>query len=113
MKGFAMARRATDNTINSLLSNFNDNRSFQQPHPDFVGLSGDTDTSNHVAEQAALSQMSTSDLHGMAGFLATINNEDPLVRGLAKGIDLSTLGLSLNSAEYYNQPQFEAKITDD
>ena len=43
--------------------------------------------------------MSMGDVDGMAAFLATINNEDPLVRGLAKGIDLSTLGLTLNSAE--------------
>ena len=41
----------------------------------------------------------------MAKFLATINSEDPLVRGLAKGIDLSTLGLSLNSAEYDGLPK--------
>ena len=44
--------------------------------------------------------MNANDLHGMAGFLATINSEDPMVRVLANGVDLSNLGLNLNSAEY-------------
>lgn len=43
--------------------------------------------------------MSLSDQYGIAGFLATIRSEDPLVAGLAKGQDLTTLGLNLNSPE--------------
>ena len=43
--------------------------------------------------------MSANDIHGMAGFLATINSEDPMMRILANGVDLSNLGLNLNSAE--------------
>ncbi len=103
-KGFTTTRQGTNSTINSLLTNFNDTRSLPQANSEYVGLSTESETSNQNADQGLQSQTNTNDLHGMAKFLATINSEDPLVRGLAKGIDLSTLGLSLNSAEYDRRP---------
>ena len=86
--------------MNALLANFTDTRTAQPSHPDFTRPSGVTETSNHTVEQGSLSQLSANDLYGMAGFLATINSEDPMVRVLANGVDLSNLGLNLNSAEY-------------
>ena len=44
--------------------------------------------------------MSAIDEFGLAGFLSTINNDNPDVSYLARGQDLTTLGLNLNSAEY-------------
>lgn len=84
--------------MNSLLSNFSDARAPPQQQSDYGGRIGDPSPSNHT-DQIPLSQMSPSDRNGIAGFLATIHSEDPVVRGLAKGIDLTTLGLNLNSPE--------------
>lgn len=46
------------------------------------------------------SQMSAMEEFGLAGFLATARSENPDVSGLARGQDLTSLGLNLNSAEY-------------
>lgn len=43
--------------------------------------------------------MSELEEFGLQGFLSTISNENPEVSYLARGQDLTTLGLNLNSAE--------------
>ena len=43
--------------------------------------------------------MSAIDEFGLSGFLNTISNDNPDVSYLARGQDLTTLGLNLNSAE--------------
>ena len=43
--------------------------------------------------------MSEADRYGLAGFLARIRSEDPMVAGLARGQDLTQLGLNLSSPE--------------
>ena len=43
--------------------------------------------------------MSAIDEFGLPGFLNTISNDNPDVSYLARGQDLTTLGLNLNSAE--------------
>ena len=44
--------------------------------------------------------MSAMDEFGLAGFLATVRSDNPDVAGLARGQDLTSLGLNLNSPEY-------------
>ena len=46
--------------------------------------------------------MSAIDEFGLPGFLSTISNDNPDVSYLARGQDLTTLGLNLNSAEFVN-----------
>lgn len=81
------------NNFTSLLSNFGNRSSSanqqQPPMPDF---------DNRIPEQK-IEQMSDVDRYGLAGFLARINSKDPMVAGLARGQDLTQLGLNLNSSE--------------
>lgn len=53
--------------------------------------------SNEQAVGAPL--LSPNDRLGFGGLLATMSSEDPIERGLSKGIVLDTLGMNLNSAE--------------
>lgn len=45
------------------------------------------------------SHMNAMDEFGLKGFVATARSENPDVSGLARGQDLSALGLNLNSPE--------------
>lgn len=101
MQGLVASRtsQSNGNTFNSLLAPFGESR-VQQPHPDYLGRIGDTSSSNPPSDQTSGSQMGVIERNGLAGFLATISSEDPIVRGLAKGIDLNTLGMNLNSVEF-------------
>ena len=96
--------------MNALLTNFNDSQfppqqqtgQPQQPpqgRQDYGARTGDSSRSNHTPDRTPLSQMSELDEFGIQGFLNTINNENPDVSYLARGQDLTTLGLNLNSAE--------------
>lgn len=55
---------------------------------------------NSESDPVPLTQMAPLDRYGIAGFLATIHNPDSMVSGLAKGLDLTRLGLNLESPEY-------------
>ena len=44
--------------------------------------------------------MSAMEEFGLPGLLATIRSANPDVAGLARGQDLTSLGLNLNSPEY-------------
>ena len=96
--------------MNALLTNFNDlqfapqqqTSQPQQPPPgrqDYGARTGDSSRSNHTPDRTSSSQLSELDEFGIQGFLNTINNENPDVSYLARGQDLTTLGLNLNSAE--------------
>ena len=97
--------------MNALLTNFNDlqfppQQQASQPQQspqgrqDYGARTGDSSRSNHTPDRTSSSQMSELDEFGMAGFLNIINNENPDVAYLARGQDLTTLGLNLNSAEW-------------
>ena len=96
--------------MNALLTSFNDSQfppqqqtsQPQQPsqgRQDYGARTGDSSRSNHTPDRTPLSQMSTIDEFGLPGFLSTISNDNPDVSYLARGQDLTTLGLNLNSAE--------------
>ena len=96
--------------MNALLTNFADLQfpaqqqagQPQQPpqgRQDYGARTGDSSRSNHTPDRTPLSQMSELDEFGIQGFLNTINHENPDVSYLARGQDLTTLGLNLNSAE--------------
>lgn len=97
--------------MNSLLSNFTESpypphaQPSQQIDPlqgrhDYGDREGDSSGANLTHSQTPLSQMSAIDEWGIAGMLAIIRSDDPNVASLARGQDLTTLGLNLNSAEY-------------
>lgn len=99
-----------EHTINALLTNFNESHfplqqqtsQPQQPpqgRQDYGARTGDSSRSNHTPDRTPLSQMSAIDEFGLPGFLNTISNDNPDVSYLARGQDLTTLGLNLNSAE--------------
>ncbi|MDI1488692.1 MAG: transcriptional regulator [Ramalina farinacea] len=91
------------NNLTSLLSNFSSNsqratasNSNQQHHSDFeppLPSTGDIPASQKPED------MSEADRYGLAGFLARIRSEDPMVAGLARGQDLTQLGLNLSSPD--------------
>ncbi len=96
--------------MNALLTNFNDSHFPPQQHTsqpqqpsqgrqDYGARTGDSSRSNHTPDRTPLSQMSAIDEFGLPGFLNTISNDNPDVAYLARGQDLTTLGLNLNSAE--------------
>ena len=96
--------------MNALLTSFNDSQfppqqqasQPQQPsqgRQDYGARTGDSTRSNHTPDRTPLSQMSAIDEFGLPGFLSTISNDNPDVSYLARGQDLTTLGLNLNSAE--------------
>ena len=96
--------------MNALLTNFNDSQfppqqqtgQPQQPpqgRQDYGARTGDSSRSNHTPDRTPLSQMSEIEEFGLPGFLSTINHDNPDVSYLARGQDLTTLGLNLNSAE--------------
>ena len=64
---------------------------------------GDVPRSSMSPDSTTPSQMSAMEEFGLAGFLATVRNENHDVSGLARGQDLTSLGLNLNSPEYGNQ----------
>ena len=94
----ALPGQTPTNNLSSLLSSFSNTRApstnhQQQPLPDF---------DNRIPEvppQQKLEDMSDADRYGLAGLLANIRSEDPMVSGLARGQDLTQLGLNLNSPE--------------
>lgn len=96
--------------MNALLTNFNDlqfpsqqpTSQPQQPsqaRQDYGARTGDSSRSNHTPDRTPLSQMSAIDEFGLPGFLNTIDNENLDVSYLARGQDLTNLGLNLNSSE--------------
>ena len=97
--------------MNPLITSFNDSQfppqqqtsQSQQPsqgRQDYGARTGDSSRSNHTPDRTPSSQMSALDEFGIAGFLHTLNHENPDVAYLARGQDLTTLGLNLNSAEF-------------
>ncbi|KAL9128560.1 MAG: hypothetical protein Q9217_002793 [Psora testacea] len=94
--------RAGQNTIDSLLSNFTSTRgppsqqqtNHQQPLAKIDGRIADLPPPSQKIEE-----MSDTDRYGMAGLLAKIKSDDPMVAGLARGQDLTQLGLNLHSHE--------------
>ena len=71
----------------------------QQGRQDYGARTGESSRSNDTPDRTPLSQMSELDEFGIQGFLDTVNNENPDVSYLARGQDLTTLGLNLNSSE--------------
>lgn len=97
-----------EHSMNALLTSFNDSQfppqqqtsQPQQGRQDYGTRTGDSSRrSNHTPDRTPSSQMSAIDEFGLPGFLSTISNENPDVSYLARGQDLTTLGLNLNSAE--------------
>ena len=97
--------------MNALLTNFNDSQfppqqqtsQSQQPsqgRQDYGARTGDSSRSNHTPDRTPLSQTSAIDEFGLPGFLNILSHENPDVSYLARGQDLTTLGLNLNSAEF-------------
>lgn len=91
------------NNLTSLLSNFSSNpqraaasNTNQQHHSDFEPPPPST---GDIPASQKPEDMSESDRYGLAGFLARIRSEDPMVAGLARGQDLTQLGLNLSSPE--------------
>jgi len=93
--------------MNALLTSFNDSQypsqqqAIQSSHvqQDYENRLGDPTGATHTPDRTTDSQMSAIDEWGLAGFLATITHENPDVSGLARGHDLTSLGLNLNSSE--------------
>jgi hypothetical protein len=91
--------------MNSLLNNFSElqfqtQRQASQPQQqDYVTRTGDAPDSAVTSDQTTPSQMSALEEFGLAGFLATARSENPDVSGLARGQELTSLGLNLNSPE--------------
>ena len=91
--------------MNSLLNNFSENqypppRQTSQPQQqDYMSRTGDRSDSTMSPDRPDTSQMSAMEEFGLAGFLATARSENPDVSGLARGQDLTSLGLNLNSPE--------------
>ena len=94
--------------MNSLLNNFSDmqfppQRQASQPNQqEYVSGTGEGSGSTESPDRSASSQMSEADKWGLEGFLATVRSPDPNVSGLARGQELNSLGLNLNSAEFVN-----------
>ena len=92
--------------MNSLLNNFSDmqfpsQRQASQPNQqEYVSGTGEGSGSTTSPDRSASSQMSEADKWGLEGFLATVRSPDPNVSGLARGQELNSLGLNLNSAEF-------------
>ena len=91
--------------MNALLNNISDSQYPPQRQPsesqqhDYVNRAGEVPRSSMSPDSTNPSQMSAIDEWGLAGFLATIRHENPDVSGLARGQDLTSLGLNLNSPE--------------
>lgn len=96
-----------ENTMNALLTNFGDSQfppqqtATQPSHGqhEYGGRIGDPPGSARTPDRTPTSQMSAMDEFGLAGFLATVRSDNPDVAGLARGQDLTSLGLNLNSPE--------------
>lgn len=92
--------------MNSLLNNFSDSQfppqqqTSQPQQQDYVSRTNDAQSSTMSTDRTTPSQMSAMDEFGLAGFLATVRHDNPNVAGLARGQDLNSLGLNLNSAEF-------------
>ena len=93
--------------MNALLTNFGDSQfppqqtATQPSHggQEYGGRIGDPPGSARTPNRTPTSQMSAMDEFGLAGFLATVRSDNPDVAGLARGQDLTSLGLNLNSPE--------------
>ena len=82
------------NSLPSLLSGFTNTRaSSGSQQPPAI-----SDYDNRLPEQK-IEEMSDADRYGLKGFLARINSPDEMIQGLARGHDLTHLGLNLNSTE--------------
>lgn len=88
LEQFPSARQNNDNSMNALLSNFQDHTSRQQQQVD-------VDSTAPVASTDGAG----SKLQGLDDLVARITSDDPVVRGLTRGIELGSLGLNLNAAE--------------
>lgn len=94
--------------MNALLTNFTDSQYPGQQQPN-QSSHAQQDYGNRLDDPAGVthtppdltspSQMSARDQWGLAGFLATISHDNSDVSGLARGHDLTSLGLNLNSSE--------------
>ena len=91
--------------MNSLLNNFSDNQypssrqTSQSQQQDYMSRTGDVSGSTMSPDRPDPSQMTAMEEFGLPGFLATARSENPDVSGLARGQDLTSLGLNLNSPE--------------
>lgn len=94
--------------MDALLTNFNDSEYPNQQQlnqsslvqQDYGNRLEDPNGATHTPDLTSPSQMSARDQWGLAGFLATISHENSDVSGLARGHDLTSLGLNLNSSEW-------------
>ncbi|KAK3171231.1 hypothetical protein OEA41_003315 [Lepraria neglecta] len=96
------ANQRHENTLNSLLTNFDSQfppqqQASQSAHvqQEYGGRIGDPGSA-HTPDRT---QMSAMDEFGLAGFLATVRSDNPDIAGLARGQELTSLGLNLNSPE--------------
>ncbi len=91
--------------MNSLLNNFSEmqfqtQRQTSQPQQqDYVTRTGDALESAMTSDRTPPSQMNAMEEFGLAGFLATAASDNSDISGLARGQDLTSLGLNLNSPE--------------
>ena len=97
--------------MNALMTNFNDQQfppqqptsqaqqSASQMQQDFGGRPGDSTGLTHTPDRSILTQGSDLDRWGLQGLLETIRHDNPDVSGLARGQELTSLGLNLNSSE--------------
>ena len=95
--------------MDSLLNNFNDitlptQRQTSQPQQqDFLSRTGAAPVAPGSAvspDQTTPSQANPMDEFGLDGFLRIARSNNPDVSGLARGHDLTSLGLDLNSPEF-------------
>ena len=88
-----------------MLNNFSDSQFPLQRQPsqpqqqDYMSRTSDAPGSAIALDRANDPQMSALEEFGLAGFLATARSENPDVSGLARGQELTSLGLNLNSPE--------------
>jgi CCR4-NOT transcription complex subunit 2 len=89
--------------LNALLTNFDSQFPSQQQgsqsshtQQEYGARTGDPGSA-HTPDRP---QMSAMEEFGLPGLLATIRSANPDVAGLARGQDLTSLGLNLNSPEY-------------
>ena len=95
-----------ENTMNALLTNFGESHFLPQQtsqashgQQEYGGRRSDPPGSARTPDRAPTTQTSAMDEFGLPGFLAIIRSHNPDIAGLAKGQDLTSLGLNLNSPE--------------
>ncbi|KAL2040439.1 hypothetical protein N7G274_006882 [Stereocaulon virgatum] len=98
----SQANQRHEHSLNALMTNFDSQFPSQQQgsqsshiQQEYGGRTGDPGSA-HTPDRP---QMSAMEEFGLPGLLATIRSANPDVAGLARGQDLTSLGLNLNSPE--------------